>query len=186
MIALVGARGAGKTSAGRLAAARLARPFVDLDEEIERAGGCPVSELLSESERRFRETEAACLERVLRSGPADLLLALGGGALLDAGSRRRLDACARIWIRASAATLRERLRADPAIRPALLGVDAVAEVEAVLAAREPLYRDAADAIVDADGRSAADVAEDLAAAAGRLAGIEEARWASRDGLLRGS
>ena len=83
MVCLTGFMGSGKSTIGRLLAAQLAWRFVDLDTEIERESGVPISQIFSQKgEAVFREIEHDCLGRVLRAASArnsQLVLALGGG-----------------------------------------------------------------------------------------------------------
>jgi shikimate kinase len=145
---LIGARGAGKSSAGARAAPLLGRAFSDLDRLTSPAE--PAGELLARlGERAFRERELAALERLCAGGePA--LVAAGGGVVEIPAARALLRLFARcIWLRAPAAVLRTRLAADPTPRPALLGTDPLGEIEALLERRTPLYQELASAIVDA-------------------------------------
>jgi shikimate kinase/3-dehydroquinate synthase len=92
-LALAGFMGAGKTTIGREVAARLGRVFVDLDGEVERRAGASISELFERGESEFRRLEAELAAETLGSSePA--VVALGGGAVLDAGTRERLEHCA--------------------------------------------------------------------------------------------
>jgi shikimate kinase len=168
-IALLGLRGAGKTSVGRALALELRLPFVDLDEElaalhVEQGGTArSAGELLAAlGEPAFRELEARALERVLARGA--LVLATGGGVVERAGNRERLADGARcVWLRVPADELRRRLAADPTPRPALLGGDPLAEIEALARRREPHYAALARVVLDAHGAEPAALARALAA-----------------------
>ena len=108
-IVLVGMMGAGKTSVGRLLAARLGLPFADSDEEVERATGLTVAELFERrGEAAFREEEAAAMARLLERGAG--VIAAGGGAFASAELRGRILASAlAIWLDADLATLEARV-----------------------------------------------------------------------------
>jgi len=155
-IYLVGARGSGKTTVGRLLAARLGWSFVDMDDVIEAAAGKTIAEIFaSEGESGFREREADALSQVV-SRP-DHVIATGGGIILRPDSRSRLcktGYC--VWLTALAETLWERIRADgasPVRRPALTGLSPADEIRHVLATREPHYRAVAHLSVPTDGQS---------------------------------
>jgi shikimate kinase len=171
-VVLVGYRGAGKSTIGPHLAARLERPFVDLDAEIERAAGRPIPAIFAaDGEPAFRDLESAALARVVASRPG-CVLATGGGAVLRPANREAMRRHGLVaWLRADPATLAARLTADPAGRPSLTGRDPAAEVADVLAAREPLYAAVADLTLDttnATPDACADrIAEAWAAAGGR-------------------
>lgn len=170
-IALVGARGAGKTTVGRLLATRLARPFVDLDEDVLRGGrragetASSVGELLQRvGAVRFRGFEAAALRAVLEPG-ARVVLATGGGVVEREDNRAWLHRCAlTVFLSVPVEVLQRRLRDDPTPRPSLTGADPVDEVPAVLARRAPLYRGVADHVVECGEASAEEVVERVRAA----------------------
>ena len=159
---LIGLRGSGKSSAGRLAAARLDVPFVDSDRLVEERAARRVAEILTdEGEASFRDREREVLLEVLpRPGQ---IVATGGGCVLDSEVRAALRRCGRVvWLDAPPPVLQERLRRDAtetASRPPLTGAgDASAELPELLARRAPLYRQCADAIVETGDRSLEEVA----------------------------
>jgi 3-dehydroquinate dehydratase/shikimate dehydrogenase len=156
-LVLVGMRGAGKSTVGAIAAARLSRPFVDLDRAIEERAAKSIPAIFSEEgEAGFRAREAAELAARLRDG---VVLALGGGALdrpEAAGLLRERGACV-VWLRAPAAVLATRIRGSD--RPPLTELPADREVELLLARRTDLYEAAADAVVDAGEKSPEAVAD---------------------------
>ena len=129
--------------------------FADSDAEIVARAGRSIPEIFaSEGEPAFREMEAEAIAALLGRRP--LVLATGGGAVLNANTRRRLaDAGPVIYLHADAGTLHARTAADAASgrndRPPLTDLPAAEEVAAVLAAREPLYREVASAVVRTDG-----------------------------------
>ncbi len=162
---LVGMMGAGKSTAGKLAAERLGWPFVDVDAEVESATGMSVAELFSRSgEAAFRAEESAALERALERSPA--VVSVGGGAVQDERNRRRMRHGATVvWLRARPETLAERV-GDGRTRPLLHGDDPVARLAELAAARAPLYAEVADVVVDVDELHADEVATRVAALAG--------------------
>lgn len=161
-IVLVGYRGCGKTSAGRMLATRLNRPFVDTDDLIETEAGCTIREIFAEQgEPAFRTREADIIQRVCAT-PRQVI-SVGGGAVLSEDNRQRLgDAGVCVWLTAPADTLVARMRQDPrnaANRPALTNRDAFDEVRHLLTQREPLYAALAQHVVDTAGRSVVEVTE---------------------------
>lgn len=148
-VVLVGMMGTGKSSSGRRLAAMLGRPFVDTDEEIAAATGRTIAEIWSaEGEGKVRALESSILAEALGS-PSPSVISTGGGAILDPANRIAIAKAGDVvWLRASAATLAERL-GDGAGRP-LLGSDPVAALRRIEPARRPLYEEVADAIIDVD------------------------------------
>jgi shikimate kinase len=161
-IILIGYRGTGKTTVGRLVAARLGWDFADADDLIEASAGKSVAELFdSEGESGFRDREAAALHDLCRRDK--LVLATGGGAILSPANRELLRNAGFVaWLVASPETIWERLRNDPATagrRPNLTSAGGLEEVRALVAAREPLYRELAHFTVATDGPSPREVAD---------------------------
>ena len=173
-IALVGYRGTGKSTVGRIVAGRLGRPFVDADTALEARFGRPIREIFWDlGEPVFRDWEEQVLADLTAGG--DLVLATGGGAVLRGSNCKALRAFGFVaWLSAPPGLLAARLGANPAAvagRPALTGAGTLGEIAEVLAAREPLYREAADVEVPTEGRSPSEVAEAVIAALPR--GYEE-------------
>jgi shikimate kinase len=176
IVALVGPRCSGKTSVGRELAKRLGWSFADLDDEVGRlhaqdrklSAAVPAGEvLLALGEPAFRELEARALREVVtRGGP--LVLATGGGAVESEASRALLSQRATcVWLRVAQRELERRMRADATLRPSLTGGDAVAEIGAILARREPLYSAVAQFAIDCRGLDAAEIAEETVRRIGR-------------------
>ena len=157
-IALIGLRGAGKTTLGRLLAERLGVPFLELDREIERESGVSLATIFDfYGQAGFRRMERRCLDRVIDDYPA-FVLATGGSIVSEASTfERLLAACWTIWLRATPAEHMERVVAQGDMRPMSGNRESMADLQRILAGREPLYR-RADAEVDTSG---APVAETL-------------------------
>ena len=140
-IALVGMMGVGKTSVGRRLAARLGLPFRDADAEIERDAGCSIAELfLRDGEAEFRRRERRVIARLLAEVP--MVLATGGGAFMDAETRRAMRGKAvSIWLRCDLPLLLRRLAACTD-RPLLRDGDPAAVLQRLMALRHPVYAEA--------------------------------------------
>lgn len=137
-IVLIGMMGAGKTTVGRMLAGDLGFGFVDADRELEARSGVSIPTIFAvEGEAGFRRREAALLDEL--SQRTGIVLATGGGAVLDAGTRERLHQRGLvIYLRASADEVYRRTRRDKS-RPLLQNDDPRATIDALLAEREPLY-----------------------------------------------
>jgi shikimate kinase len=140
-IVLVGLMGAGKSTVGRRLARRLALPFIDSDEEIEKAADRSISEIFdSFGEASFRDGERRVIARLI-GGPRKVI-ATGGGAFMDAATRTLiLQRCIAVWLDADIPTLAERVtRRDH--RPLLRGKDPAEVLERLAQARRPFYGEA--------------------------------------------
>ena len=151
-IFLVGMMGAGKTTVGKALARRLGREFIDCDREIVERTGVPIATIFEiEGEEGFRRRESQVLaELAARRGT---VVATGGGAVLAEENRRTMRASGTvIYLRVALDHLHERTRRDTA-RPLLASGDRRATLEGLLQKRDPLYRDAADLVVDSGAQS---------------------------------
>lgn len=140
-IVLIGMMGAGKSSIGRRLAKRLELPFVDADTEIELAAGMTITEIFEQhGEPYFRAGEARVLARLLDQGPQ--VLATGGGAFMNAGTRELIRARAiSVWLRAELDVLMRRIRRR-ADRPLLQTADPEATLQRLIEERYPVYAEA--------------------------------------------
>jgi len=145
-IVLVGMPGAGKSSVGRRLAKRLGLPFVDADEEIERAACMSIPEIFSRrGEAEFREGEKRVVARLLQSGP--MVLATGGGAYMNEETRTSIaENGISVWLRADLNTLLRRVR-KRADRPLLADGDPAQKLASLLRQRGETYA-LADVTVD--------------------------------------
>ncbi len=173
-VLLVGMMGAGKSTVARLVAARLDRPHVDTDVEVERAAGSTVREIFSaRGEAGFRSEEAQVLEAVL-GGSVPAVVSVGGGAVIDSTNRAALRAAGTVvWLRARPETLARRVGSS-ADRPLLTTPDgsgpggpatALARIDQQ---RRGLYEEVADVVIDVDDLAPAAVAERVLDAVGPL------------------
>jgi shikimate kinase len=156
LIFLIGFRGSGKSTVGRLLADRLGWTFLDADVELERRAGRTIAELFAaEGEAGFRDRESALLGEL--AGLREHVIATGGGVVLSPANRQRLrDSGHCIWLTGDPTTLFQRLQGDASTRdrrPALTALPGPDEVEQLLQAREPLYREVAHLIASTEEQS---------------------------------
>jgi shikimate kinase len=145
--------GVGKSTVGRRLAKELARPFADLDEQVELREGMTIPTIFTTSgEERFRHLETEVLADLL-GRRAPLVVAAGGGAVTGATNRSHLAGAYVVWLRASAEFLAGRT--DPTHRP-LLADDPQTTLARLLAERTPLYEQVADVAVDVEPFHAGD------------------------------
>ena len=155
-IALIGPMGAGKSSIGRRLAKHLDRRFVDTDAAIAAEHG-PVPQLFADrGEGAFRLIERRVVHRELIAGG---VVALGGGAVLDPGTRDDLAACTVVLLTVDEQAVAARLTDGK--RPLL--VDGIASWRRIAAERQPLYDALADVVLDTSRRPMTTLAEELAA-----------------------
>ncbi|HET9252709.1 MAG TPA: shikimate kinase [Candidatus Eisenbacteria bacterium] len=167
-IALIGLSGAGKTEVAPLVASRLGLTAVDLDALVERETGTSVAALIeTRGESAFRAAESGALRDALsgegtgRSG----VIAIGAGALGSAENRERLRAGAFVvWLRVEPRTAARRVGPGGAEARPLVREEPERKLRELLEARAGTYRAAADAEVDTEGRTIAEVAEAVVAA----------------------
>jgi shikimate kinase len=159
-LALVGFMGTGKSTIGRLAAELMQFDFVDTDALIEERIGRSISEIFAgEGEASFRQYEKQALEGLGRR--TQVVIAAGGGLVADPANMASLKAHALVfWLVASPETIWERVQTQTH-RPLLQGPDAEAKIRALLAAREPSYRQA-DVFIHSGLRPPREVAQQIA------------------------
>jgi shikimate kinase len=158
-LVLVGLMGAGKSTVGRRCAERLGRPLVDTDELVVAGAGVPFEDIWSnEGETGFRARERVAVADAAAS-PEPLVIACGGGAVLDPDNRRALrESGFVVWLAASPDALAGRLRGDDS-RPLLAGSDRASTLTRLGHVRAPAYEAASDVIVDTEDSSVAEVAD---------------------------
>lgn len=160
-IVLVGAPGAGKSTVGRRLARRWGVPFRDSDQMVESEAGKSVADIfVDEGEASFRAREREVIARALDDPEG--VLALGGGAVLDATTRARLGDAPCVWLRVGVSEAARRVGLNTS-RPLLLG-NVRGTLMTLLNERTPLYEEVATWTVDTDGRTADEVADAVAEA----------------------
>lgn len=163
---LIGYRGCGKSTVGRLLAERLGWESIDSDDVAEAEAGKSIAAIFAgDGEPAFRDLEERVVAELCRREHA--VVALGGGAVLREATRKRLAAAGPVvWLTAPAETLARRIAGDrstAARRPSLTGLSGLDEVRRVLAEREPIYAECATVSLDAEARSPAELAGEIAA-----------------------
>ncbi len=153
VITLIGYRGTGKSTLAAPLAQRLGWEWLDADVELERRAGRSIQQIFAtDGEPEFRRLERELLAELLRRDR--LVIAAGGGAIGNEATRADLKAAGPvIWLQASADTIERRLATDPTTgqrRPNLTSSGGRAEIERLLALREPWYRECATITLDTD------------------------------------
>jgi shikimate kinase len=157
--------GSGKTTVGRLVATRLGWTFVDSDEQVCQRTGRTVREIFeTDGEAAFRREESAALRSAAHGNPdGPAVVAVAGGAVLDPANRALLhETGAVVWLEAPATVLAGRVRAGADHRP-LLGdtADPEQRLAELAAARGPLYRELADAVLDVSAKNPTQLADEV-------------------------
>ena len=157
-MALIGFMGVGKSTAGRVLAERTGRVFIETDALIEKKAGKTIPEIFCEDgEDAFRELEAQVVQE---AGEGEKqVIACGGGVVLNRINIDRLKkGSVIVWLTASPRIILERTAKEEGTRPLLKDKD-VADIEAFLESRRPLYEQAADYRVDTDNGDIGEIVE---------------------------
>jgi shikimate kinase len=151
-VVLIGYRGSGKTTVGRLLAERLGKSFLDCDVLIVKKARRSIREIfLAEGEEGFRKLESAVISEHAAN---DCVIAVGGGAVIREENQRSLKGAGHqlVYLRCDARELLRRIRSDPGTsdnRPNLTSLGGgIEEIQAVLEEREPIYRALMSAEID--------------------------------------
>ena len=147
-VALIGLRGGGKSTLGRLLASKLEVPFIELDREIERRSGTTLSEMFEMfGQETFRRAEREALESVLQQHPR-FVIATSGSIVTEPGTLELLlSSCFTIWVRAQPEEHMKRVIAQGDLRPMADRARAMEDLISILKSREPLYAKAEAALV---------------------------------------
>jgi XRE family aerobic/anaerobic benzoate catabolism transcriptional regulator len=162
-IALLGLRGAGKSSLGAKLAAARSVPFIELDSEVEREAGAKLGEVFAMyGQEAYRRFERRALERVLRADDG-AVIAVGGSLVTDPDTYRLLlDNCRTVWLKAKPEEHMNRVMAQGDLRPFKGRSAALEEIRKLLADRDRLYA-RADITVETSGKSLKSSLEELKA-----------------------
>ncbi len=162
-LCLIGLRGAGKSTLGRMTSEALGVPFVELNREIAELGGMPVGEIMAlYGQEGYRKLEADALDRVIARHDR-AVLAVGGGIVAEPDTYNRLLAHFHtVWLKALPEEHMERVRAQGDTRPMAGQPEAMAQLRSILKAREVLY-ERAHAHLDTSGATPEETLERLKA-----------------------
>lgn len=151
-VVLTGFMGCGKSTVGLKLSYRLRRTVTDTDKEIEREENRAISDIFAaDGEDYFRDRETACLRRLAESA-SNQIISVGGGLPLREENRALLHELGQVfYLRATAETIYERVKSDTT-RPLLQGDDPESKIRTLLQERDPYYREAADVVIDVDGK----------------------------------
>lgn len=160
-VSLIGLRGAGKSTLGKLLAERLQWPFVELDRLVEQEYGGSIGEMLAlAGQSALRRHEHRALQSVV-AGHDQVIIATGGGLVSEPNTfSLLLEKTHVVWLQASPEEHMQRVIAQGDLRPMARNKEAMADLKAILAARAPYHR-MADAVVDTSGTSVADILPQL-------------------------
>lgn len=162
-IALIGLRGAGKTTLGRGLSERLRVPFVEMAEEIELVSGMSVDKIFDLSgQAGYRRYERRALERALESYPASVIATGGSMVSEPATYELLLNTCYTVWIKATPEEHMNRVVAQGDTRPMAGNEEAMDDLRRILEGRHQLYSKA-DAVIDTEGKSERESVDELVA-----------------------
>jgi len=154
---LIGPMGAGKSTIGKQLAKELKLEFFDADQEIEARSGADIAWIFDvEGEEGFRKREAAVIDEL--SQMQGIVLATGGGAILNSESRTRLAARGTVVYLCATVAQQVRRTTRDKRRPLLHNEVPELTLEEIMSLRDPLYREVADIVVQTDGRTVRAVA----------------------------
>jgi shikimate kinase len=163
-IALIGFRATGKSTVGEILARKLGRQFVDMDQRLTSEAGRDIATWVKQDGwDSFRRSESSLLGII--SGQKGLVVATGGGIVLDPQSRRVLRKhFFTVWLKATPQTIYARLSSDPGsllTRPSLSELPMEEEIVEMLSERKPLYAQVAIIEIDTEGKQSIQIADEI-------------------------
>ena len=163
---LIGYRGSGKSTVGRLVAAQLGRAAIDTDDLIEQSSAMSIKQIFeAEGEAGFRDRESAVIQAVAADTSHPAVVSLGGGSVLREANQRALRASGEcVWLSASAQHLFQRIHSDQASqsrRPNLSQIGGFAEVEDLLLKRTPIYQQLAAKTIVVEGKTPDEICDEI-------------------------
>lgn len=166
-IILEGFMGSGKSTVSELISDKLELELIDTDEAIEEAEGRKISEIFEQDgEEAFRDMETELMEMVISEHMRENVISLGGGLPVREKNRELLKRAGKVvYLRTSPETVYDRLKGDDT-RPLLKSENPLARIKELQDKRGKIYEEAADIIVDTDGKTPAEVADEIIAAIG--------------------
>jgi len=166
-IILEGFMGSGKSTVSELISDKLELELIDTDEAIEEAEGRKISEIFEQDgEEAFRDMETGLMEMVISEHMRETVISLGGGLPVREENRELLKKVGKVvYLRTAPETVYDRLKGDDT-RPLLKSEDPLTRIKELQDERGKIYEEAADIIVDTDGKSPEEVANEIIAAIG--------------------
>jgi len=167
LIVLIGYRGSGKSSVGKILAQQLEWNWCDSDDEIEADIQVSITQLFKQKgKRHFRDLETQAIKRLVdQADTKGQVISLGGGAPIQARNRNLWkDSATCVYLKGSAKTLYQRISSDKSSddrRPDLTDEGGLAEVQKMLDLRSPTYASCADLIVDVDDRTPDEIVDQI-------------------------
>ena len=158
-IVLIGMRGSGKTTVGRILAQKLGRELIEMDELISRRAGLSIPEIVARyGWTKFRDIEEEITSEV--AGRDNIINAAGGGVVTREKNIQKLKRNGLlVWLQASVDTLVNRIGEDSERPPLVEGRTQRGDMEMTLNERKPLYQKAADLVVDTENKTPEEVAD---------------------------
>jgi shikimate kinase len=158
-IVLIGMRGSGKTTVGKILAQKLGRELVEIDELISRRAGLSIPEIVARyGWEKFRDIEEEVIGELV--GRDNIVNATGGGVVTREKNMAKLKKNGvLVWLKASVDTLVERIGKDSERPPLVSGRTRQEDIEMTLAERKPLYQKATDLVVDTKDKTPKEIAE---------------------------
>lgn len=162
-IMLIGFMGSGKTTVGRQLAAAMKRPFIDMDAEIIKSEGMPITQIFSErGEEYFRKLETQLLQELSRN-TVPMVISAGGGVPIQPQNQSCLKELGMVvLLQTSTDVLVERLQGDNS-RPILHGGELHNKISELQRQREPIYGQVSDTVITTDRKTIEEIVQEIQA-----------------------